>query len=213
MTIYVGSTREQPVQTSQLPDEVFFVTTRGTGTIQGKSAKVVSGLIVNRPEVNPASNAVFGELTIIGDKGVLDNFMKEYDTGETDFRRYICTSQTLMETSSDAYGVVVDYNPSFTPIVGVSKPKNFRLINRGVGFNPDSDIVLSRGRTGSATPYNATFGFSYFNPVFFTRLKLEKRLSLVHLPMVSISMVKKVKHMVLLKMTPLLTLVVSLLSS
>ena len=176
MTIYVQSLGDQPVQTSQLPDEVFFVTTRGTGTIQGKSATVIGKAIVNRPEVNPASNAVFGELTILGDKSVLDNFMKEYDDGETDFRRYIYTSQTLLETSSDPYGVVVDYNPSFTPIVGVAKPKNFRMINRGSGFNPDSDIILSKGRTGSATPYNATFGFSYFNPVFFTRLKLEKKI-------------------------------------
>jgi len=175
-TIYVAVINEQPVQTSQLPDEVWFVTTRGTGTIAGKSAKVIGKAIVNRPEVNTASNAVYAELTILGDKGVLDNFLTEYDTGETDYRRFIYLSQTLLETSSDPYGFVVDYNEVVSPIVGVSKPKNFRLINRGVGFNPDSDIIISRGRTGSSTPYNATFGFSYFNPVFFTRLKLERKI-------------------------------------
>lgn len=175
-TIYVAVIQEQPVETSQLPDEVWFVTTRGSGTVAGKSATVIGKSIVNRPEVNPASNAVYAELTIIGEKGALDNFITEYDTGETDFRRFIYLSQSLLETSSTPYGFVVDYNDSITPIVGVSKPKNFRLINRGVGFNQDSDITLSKGRSGSATPYNATFGFSYFNPVFFTRLKLEKKI-------------------------------------
>ena len=175
-TIYVAVINEQPVETTQLPDEVWFVTTRGTGTVTGRSAAVIGKAIVNRPEVNPASNAVYAELTILGDKSVLDDFMTEYDNGEADYRRFIYTSQTLLETSSEPYGFVVDYNDSFTPIVGVSKPKNFRLINRGTGFNSDSDIVISRGRTGSSTPYNATFGFSYFNPVFFTRLKLERKI-------------------------------------
>ena len=177
-TIYVSAILGQPTDTSQLPDEIWFVTTRGTGTVVGKSAKVIGKAIVNRPEVNVASNAVYAEMTILGDKAVLDQFMTEYDSGEADFRRYIYTSQTLLETSTDPYGFVVDYNDSFTPIVGVSKPKNFRLINRGTGFNPDSDIALSKGRTGSTTPYNATFGFSYFNPSFFTRLKLEKKLEI-----------------------------------
>jgi hypothetical protein len=174
MTIYVQAIGDVPTQTSQIPDELFFVTTRGTGTITGKSVKVIGKAIVNRPEVNTATNAFFAEVTILGDKGVLDKFMKEYDTGEADYRRYLYTSLTSLEASENPYGTVVDWNPSFTPIVGVSKPKNFKLISRGSGFNPDSDIILSKGRTGSAAPYNATFGFSYFNPVFFTRLKLEK---------------------------------------
>ena len=176
MTIYVQAIGDVPTQTSQLPNEVWFVTTRGTGTINGKSAKVIGKAIVNRPEVNSANSAYFGELTILGSKGDLDKYMKEFDSDETDYRRYVYTSETGMETSSNPYGLIVDYNPSFTPIVGVSKPKDFRLISRGNGFNPDADIILSRGRTGSATPYNATFGFSYFNPVFFTRLKLEKEI-------------------------------------
>ena len=176
MTIYVQAIGDVPTQTSQLPDELFFVTTRGTGTITGKSVKVIGKAIVNRPEVNPATNALFAEMTIIGDKGVLDKFMKEYDTGEADYRRYLYTSLTALEASENPYGTVVDWNPSFTPIVGVSKPKNFRMISRGTGFNPDSDIIISKGRTGSSTPYNATFGFSYFNPVFFTRLTLEREI-------------------------------------
>ena len=65
-------------------------------------------------------------MTIIGDKGVLDKFMKEYDTGEADYRRYLYTSLTALEASENPYGTVVDWNPSFTPIVGVSKPKNLQ---------------------------------------------------------------------------------------
>jgi hypothetical protein len=175
-TVYVQVSGDVPTQTSQLPDEVWFVTTRGSGTIAGKSAAVIGKAIVNRPEVNTATQAVFAELTLLGDKSVLDDFLTEYDTGETDYRRYLYLSQSLLEQSGTPYGTIVDYNESITPIVGVSKPKNFRLISRGSGFNPDSDITLSRGRTGTTTPYNATFGFSYFNPVFFTRLKLERKI-------------------------------------
>lgn len=175
-TVYVQVTGDVPTQTSQLPDEVWFVTTRGSGTITGKSASVIGKAIVNRPEVNTATAAVFAELTLLGDKSVLDDYLTEYDTGETDYRRYLYTSQSLLESSGTPFGTIVDYNDSITPIVGVSKPKNFRLISRGSGFNPDSDITLSKGRTGSTTPYNATFGFSYFNPVFFTRLRLERKI-------------------------------------
>lgn len=175
-TIYVQVINEQPTQVSQLPNTVWFVTTRGTNTVEGKSATVIGKAIVNRPEVSIVSTAVFAELTIIGDKGVLDKFLNEYDSGEADFRRYIYTTQTDVEGSDNPYGFVVDYNESITPIIGVAKPKNMRLIDRGSGFNPDTDIVLSRGRTGSNLPYNATFGFTYFNPVFFTKIQLEKEI-------------------------------------
>ena len=41
-------------------------------------------------------------------------------------------------------------------------------------FNSDSDIVLSRGRLAAGTTaYNATFGLSYFDPQFFTKIILE----------------------------------------
>jgi hypothetical protein len=177
-TIYVQVINEQPTQTTQLPDTVWFVTTRGTGTVEGKSAIVISKAIVNRPEVSVVSTAVFAELTILGDKAVLDKFITEYDSGETDFRRYIYTTESGVETSTDPYGFVVDYNSSITPIVGVAKPKNLRLLSRGSGFNPDTDIVISRGRTGTNQPYNATFGFTYFNPVFFTKIQLEKEIEI-----------------------------------
>lgn len=53
-------------------------------------------------------------------------------------------------------------------------PNNFYLQKRGSGFNPDSDIVLSKGRlSGGTSAYNSTFGFSYFDPQFFTKITLE----------------------------------------
>ena len=175
-TIYVAVLAEQPTDVSQLPNTVWFVTQRGTGITEGKSATVIGKGIVNRPEVNPATNAVYAELTLLGDKGVLDKFLTEYDDGEADSRRFIYENQSEMETSTAQWGYIVDYNSSFTPVVGVAKPKNIRLLNKGTGFNPDTDIIISRGRTGTTQPYNSTFGFTYFNPVFFTRLQVEREI-------------------------------------
>jgi len=177
-TIYVEVLATQPTSFDDLPNTIWFVTQRGTGVVEGKSATVIGKGIVNRPEVNPATNAVYAELTLLGDKGVLDKFIKEYDDGETDGRRFVYLEQTDMETSSNQWGYIVDYNNSITPVVGVAKPKNIRLLNKGSGFNPDTDIVISRGRTGNTTPYNSTFGFTFFNPVFFTRLQLEREIEL-----------------------------------
>ena len=45
---------------------------------------------------------------------------------------------------------------------------------RGSGFNSDSDIVLSKGRLAAGTnAYNTTFGISYFDPQFFTKIIIE----------------------------------------
>ena len=60
------------------------------------------------------------------------------------------------------------------PSIGLAKPKDFSLQERGVGFNPDSDTILSKGRIGSTGKYNTTFKMSYFNPTFLT-------LSLIHI--------------------------------
>ena len=175
-TIYIAVLASQPTVFADLPDTVWFVTQRGTGVTEGKSATVIGKGLVNRPEVNPATNAIYAELTLLGDKSVLDKFIKEYDDGEADGRRFIYLQQTEMETSTNPWGYIVDYNDSITPIVGVAKPKNIRLLSKGSGFNPDTDIVISRGRNGTTTPYNSTFGFTYFNPVFFTRLKVEREI-------------------------------------
>ena len=66
------------------------------------------------------------------------------------------------------------HRSSITPVIGKVKPSNFFLKQRGEGFNADSDVVLSKGRlAGGAASYNTVFGFSYFDPQFFTKIMLE----------------------------------------
>jgi hypothetical protein len=75
------------------------------------------------------------------------------------------------------YGEIVDYSNTITPIVGIGKPKNFSLIRRGLGFNQDTDRIVSKGRNSSGNPiYNSVFKLEYFNPVFFTKITLESKI-------------------------------------
>ena len=52
------------------------------------------------------------------------------------------------------------------------------MVEKGIGFNPDVDVVVSKGRKddGDAT-YNTTFGLSYFDPQFFTKILLDEPIS------------------------------------
>ena len=172
-TIYVRVLGTVPTQANQLPSEIWFVTTRGTNTVIGGSATVIAKSIVTRPEIDPSSDATFAELTVIGLKATLDLYLTNVDPDESDFSRYVYLNEQNVKETTDEYGEIKDYSECITPVIGLAKPKNFRLINRGVGFNPDSDLILSKGRVGSTTPYNSTFGFSYFNPTFFTKLTLD----------------------------------------
>ena len=71
-------------------------------------------------------------------------------------------------------GVVVDYTDTITPLIGTTKSSNFTLKERGFGFNPDTDIVVSKGTlAGGEKVYNTIFGLGYFGPSFFTKLVLE----------------------------------------
>ena len=75
------------------------------------------------------------------------------------------------------YGEIVDYSNTITPIVGIGKPKNFSLIRRGIGFNQDTDRIVSKGRNSSGNAiYNSVFKLEYFNPVFFTKITLESKI-------------------------------------
>ena len=52
------------------------------------------------------------------------------------------------------------------------------MIEKGNGFNPDVDIVVSKGRhdNGDAI-YTSSFGLSYFDPQFFTKILLDDPIS------------------------------------
>ena len=88
--------------------------------------------------------------------------MLEYDLADDEYKRKIFLTQNAAQANSgDEFGFIVDYSPTITPVIGKSKPSNFTVKERGSGFNPDSDVVLSKGRLAAGTSaYNTTFGFS-----------------------------------------------------
>ena len=153
-----------------------------------RSVSVLSYSIVKRPfDIGIESpNTDYLELTVVGNKEDIYYFLKEYDDNDPSKRR------KLFKTQADAkdyyfqvgtstifpYSEVYDYNEIITPVVGVCKPKDFSLIQRGSGFNEDIDIVLSKGRLGDGTSsYNSIFRLAYFNPTFFTRVILDQDIS------------------------------------
>ena len=157
---------------------LYYVKTRSdVGSTTGVgSFKTLSFATTNKPLVNSSVSVQFLELTIFGEKDELENLLLEYDLGDDEFKRKIFLTQGSAQTnnSGDEFGFIVDYSPTITPVIGKAKPNNFFLKERGSGFNSDSDIVLSRGRLAAGTnAYNTTFGFSYFDPQFFTKIILE----------------------------------------
>jgi hypothetical protein len=175
-TIYIQLKGDLPTQQSDYPSKLWFIKTR-TGTVPSSVdyVDVIGFSLVTRPEVSSASGQYFLELTILGKKSFLDTYFVEYDELGAAKLRYVYLTQSASEAAGeDYYGWIVDYNPTITPVVGISKPKDFSLNSRAAGFNQDTDIVISKGRTGIGTlPYSASFNFSYFNPVFFTKIITE----------------------------------------
>ena len=115
----------------------------------------------------------------------MDEFLIEYDTGATsgNYERRLfhgASAQSNATNDTGQLGHIVDYNETITPVVGMAKPNNVTLVERGNGFNPDVDVVISKGRqdNGDAV-YNSTFGLSYFDPQFFTRILLDEPISVV----------------------------------
>ena len=176
-TIYVQVTGELPTLETDFPTKLWFVKTRSGGLASTVDfADVIGHSVVRRPEVSESSGQFYIEFTVVGKKSLLDTYLIEYDEGGAAKKRYLYLSEVeaLSNSSNSIYGIVVDYNETITPVIGIAKPKDFSLIKRASGFNEDTDIVISKGRTGSNTrPYDATFNFSYFNPVFFTRIKTD----------------------------------------
>ena len=156
--------------------ELFYIKTRsdvGTPTAVG-TFKTLSFATTNKPLINPSESVQFLELTVFGPKNEIEALLLEYDLSDNENKRKIYLSEADAQADADEFGFIVDYSPTITPVIGKAKPNNFFLKKRGSGFNSDSDIVLSRGRLAAGTTaYNGTFGISYFDPQFFTKITLE----------------------------------------
>jgi len=161
--------------------KLWYVKTRA-GTNVVSSVDVLSYTKVFKPLKNPgtAEESRFFEVTVSGLKSDLDNVFKEYDESSQNKKRKLFLTQAdaigdeKEDLTSTTFANIIDYSNTITPVVGTAKPSNFYLQQRGDGFNPDSNIVISKGILPQGTEaYNAKFGFSYFDPQFFTKLTLE----------------------------------------
>ena len=156
--------------------ELFYVKTRSDGGTPTaiSSFKTLSFATSNKPLINSSESVQFLELTVFGNKSELELLCLEYDLSDAEYKRRIYLTEADAAAGNDEFGFVVDYSEIITPVIGKTKPSNFFLKNRGSGFNSDSDIVLSKGRLEAGTSaYNSTFGYSYFDPQFFTKIILE----------------------------------------
>ena len=175
-TIYVKVNGTIPTIDGSFPTELWFSKTvsNGVPTTVDK-VDVVGTSIVSRLEVVNDLEQQYVEFTVVGEKSLLDTFLIEYDDNYVTKLRYLWDSEASALDNLDFYGNIVDYNDTLHPVVGFAKPKNYSLEKRAVGFNQDTDIVLSQGRSDDGSrPYSAIFNFSYFNPKFFTKLKLDQ---------------------------------------
>ena len=173
-TTLIGSVTDSTFQTQF--GELFYIKTRsdvGTPTAIG-SFKTLSFATTNKPLINASESVQFLELTVFGPKNELEQLLLEYDLSDTEQKRNIYLTEGDAASGGAEFGFIVDYSNTITPIIGKVKPNNFFLKERGSGFNSDSDIVLSKGRLAAGTnAYNTTFGISYFDPQFFTKIIIE----------------------------------------
>ena len=160
---------------------LWFIVTRTSGNDPATVASVstIALSVVNRIEVDSNVSNTFLELTVTGKKDNLDQFLMEYDIGATDKNRSLFLTEAIAKNaSSTAFGTIVDYNETITPVIGIAKPSNVSLVEKGNGFNPDVDVVVSKGRQDNGDAiYNSTFGLSYFDPQFFTKILLDEPIS------------------------------------
>lgn len=173
-TTLIGAVTDATFQTQF--GELFYIKTRsdvGTPTAIG-SFKTLSFATINKPLINASVSVQFLELTVFGPKNELEQLLVEYDLSDNENKRNIYLTEGDAAADGTEFGFVVDYSNTITPIIGKVKPNNFFLKERGSGFNSDSDIVLSKGRLAAGTnAYNTTFGISYFDPQFFTKIIVE----------------------------------------
>ena len=177
-TTLIGSITDGTFQ--NLIGTLYYIKSRsdvGSPTAIGRFTSL-SYATVNKPLINPSVSVQFLELTVLGPKDELELLLLEYDNGDTEFRRRLFFSESDAQNDDNEFGFIVDYRQTITPVIGKVKPSNFYLQQRGSGFNPDSDIILSKGRLSrGSSAYNSTFGFSYFDPQFFTKITLESSIT------------------------------------
>ena len=138
------------------------------------SVDVVAYAKVNKPLLNSDPAFKYLEITVVGKKDEIELLFLEYDLGDSNEQRKLYFNSAEASAGGEAYGHIVDYSETVTPLIGRAKPNNFYLQERGPGFNSDSDIILSRGKLAQGgDSYNAVFGFSYFDPEFFTQILLD----------------------------------------
>lgn len=76
------------------------------------------------------------------------------------------------------FGEIVDYSDTIIPLIGFAKPKNISLVERGSGFNQQTDRIISKGRDSLGNvKYNSIFNLEYFNPIFFTKIITETKIN------------------------------------
>lgn len=165
---------------------LWYIKTRASGTSTTTTAnpiEIIGFNLIERPDITP--NTIV-ELTVRGNKYDLQELLIEYDSEDIIStspqtalkRRKLFLTKSTAESNSDYWGYILDYNEVITPIVGLSKPKNFSFLKKGVGFNPDKDKVISKGRLSDGTAaYNSIFSLSYFNPVFFTKIIVDTKIT------------------------------------
>jgi len=129
------------------------------------------------------------EITVLGRRDVIDS-LREYDDNDgvgvsgvkKSTRLFRADGSNNAKTNAEnataanpagLWATVVSYSETIVPTIGLLKPKNFSLQERGIGFNEDADRIISKGRIGSTSAYNTTFKMSYFNPTFLTKIQLD----------------------------------------
>lgn len=165
---------------------LWYIKTRGSGpasTTTANPIEIIAFNTISRPDLTPNTLV---ELTVRGNKYDLQELLVEYDEEDVVStapqtairRRKLFTSKSDAVSNSDYWGYIVDYNEVITPVIGLSKPKNFSFLEKGVGFNSDKDKIISKGRLSDGTAaYNSIFSLSYFNPVFFTKIIVNSKIT------------------------------------
>ena len=154
---------------------LWYIVNRSGTTYTVSSVSAIGFSIVNRIEVDSSTSQTFLEITVSGKKSELDEKFVEYDNEDASKnRKLFLTENEAKNTSATEFGTIVDYNETITPVIGLAKPSNVTLIEKGDGFNSDIDVVASKGRQSNGNAvYNTTFGLSYFDPQFFTKILLD----------------------------------------